>query len=103
MRIIKDKMIKAQFEKYPDTKGPLTEWLKEAKRADWKSPQELKDRFPSASVLADNRFVFNIKGNHYRLIVHIFFPARVVYVKFFGTHAAYDKIDAITVDDFGDY
>lgn len=60
------------------------------------------DRYPKASSIADNRIVFRIKGNRYRLIVHIFYPQRMVYVKFFGTHAQYDKIDATTVDDFSD-
>jgi len=59
-----------------------------------------KTRYPKASILTGNRVVFDIKGNSYRLIVAIFYPARIVYVKFFGTHAEYDKVDALQVDDF---
>jgi mRNA interferase HigB len=85
MRIIKKKALRAQFTRYPDVQGPLKAWMADVEAANWKSPQDIKNRYPSASVLEDNRFVFDIKGNQCRLIVHIFFPARVVYIKFFGT------------------
>ena len=65
--------------------------------ADWQSPDEVKAQFGSASVLRDGRVVFNIKGNDYRLVVWINYPFRVVYIRFIGTHAAYDQIDAQTV------
>ena len=65
-------------------------------------PFDVKDRYPNARPIADNRVIFNIKGNQYRLIVHVYYPARIVYIKFFGTHAEYDEIDATTVDDFSD-
>lgn len=102
MRIIKKKALRKQFAKYPDVEGPLKAWMDDVGAADWEGPHNLKSRYPSASILEDNRFVFDIKGNKYRLIVHIFFPARVVYIKFFGTHADYDEVDAVTVDDFSD-
>lgn len=101
MRIIKKKAITRQFDAYPDVEGPLKAWLQDVKAADWTSPQDVNDRYPNARPIADNRVVFNIKGNRYRLIVHIYYPARVVYIKFFGSHAEYDEIDATTVDDFG--
>ena len=100
MRIIKKKAIIAQFDKYPDVEGPLKAWLDDVQDADWERAQDVVDRYPSASPLGGNRVVFNIKGNQYRLIVYIFYPGRMVYMKFFGTHAEYDKIDATTVDDF---
>lgn len=100
MRIIKKKTIAEQFSRYPDVEGPLKAWLADAEKADWASPDDVKARYPKASILSDNRVVFDIKGNSYRLIVHIFYPARIVYIKFFGTHAEYDKVDAVTVDDF---
>lgn len=102
MRLIKKKALTEQFKIYPDVKGALSAWMADVKVADWEGPADIKDRYPNVSILADNRFVFNIRGNNYRLIVHIFFPAHVVYVKFFGTHADYDEIDALTVDDFSD-
>jgi mRNA interferase HigB len=66
-------------------------------RADWATPSAVKARFQSASVLQDNRVVFNIAGNQYRLIVKINYPYRIVYIRFIGTHAGYDAIDATTI------
>lgn len=102
MRVIKKKTIVDQFDIYPDVKGPLQAWMADIANADWDSPDAVKTRYPSASILAGNRVVFNIKGNKYRLIVYIFYPRRMVYIKFFGTHAEYDKVDATTVDDFNE-
>lgn len=103
MRVIKVKAITAQFDKYPDVEGPLKAWIDDVKAADWAKSDDVVARYPSARTIADNRVVFNIKGNKYRLVAYIFYPARIVYVKFFGTHAEYDKIDATTVDDFSDF
>lgn len=102
MRVIKKKTIVDQFTRYPDVRGPLQAWLADVLIADWASPEDVKDRYPAASILGGNRVVFNIKGNQYRLIVYIFYPRRMVYIKFFGTHAEYDKVDATTVDDFSE-
>lgn len=102
VRLIKKKALTEQFKIYPDVEGALNAWMADVKTADWETPADIKDRYPHVSIIGDNRFVFNIRGNNYRLIVHVFFPARVVYVKFFGTHADYDDIDALTVDDFSD-
>lgn len=69
-------------------------WYQEAEDAKWKSPKDIKRDYPSASILAGNRIVFNIKGNHYRLIVRVNYDYGMVWIRFVGTHAAYDKIDA---------
>lgn len=66
-------------------------------RADWSTPSEVKAQFRSARVLQDNRVVFNIAGNHYRLIVKINYSYRIVYIRFIGTHADYDAVDATTI------
>lgn len=66
----------------------------ETKLARWKTPSDIKRSYPSASILQDNRIVFNIKGNHYRLIVRINFHYQIVWIRFIGTHAQYDRIDA---------
>lgn len=66
-------------------------------KADWASPADVKADFAKASVLKGGRVVFNIAGNKYRIVVRINCPYRVVYVRFIGTHAAYDEIDAQTV------
>lgn len=66
--------------------------------SDWKCPQDIRDQYASASFVGKNPVVFNIKGNHYRLIVAVAWRVGVVYVKFIGTHAEYDKVDAATVE-----
>jgi mRNA interferase HigB len=85
---------------HADSRQALNNWYETTLQADWSNMTELKADFPSADYVGDNRFVFNIKGNHYRLVALIFFSIRTVYIKFIGTHAGYDKIDAETVDDY---
>ena len=80
--------------KHPDCEQPLKSWYQEANKAVWKHPKMIKSLYPSASFLADNRVVFNIKGNHYRLIVKINYDYQLVWIRFIGTHADYDKTDA---------
>jgi mRNA interferase HigB len=76
----------------------LKAWIDELKRVTWTQPAEIKEYYRSASILKNRRVVFNIKGNDYRLIVAVAYRYQVVYVKFIGTHAAYDAIDAETVE-----
>jgi len=80
-----------------DSEQPLKAWLAETKAADWRTPAAIKEQFGSASILGGGRIVFNIAGNKYRLVVWINFAYRVVYVRFIGTHAEYDLIDAKTI------
>ena len=72
-------------------------WYRHALKADWKEPADVKAEFGNASILRDGRVVFNIAGNKYRLIVWINYPYRVVYVRFIGTHAQYDQVNAQTI------
>ena len=83
-----------------DAEGALKAWFSEARMAKWTSPQDVKNQYANASIVANNRVVFNIKGNDHRLIVAIAYRMQYVYVKFIGTHAEYDKVDAATVDQF---
>ena len=83
-----------------DSEGALKAWFAEARLAKWTSPQDVKNHYANASVITNNRIVFNIKGNDYRLIVAIAYRMQYVYVKFIGTHSEYDKVDAATVDQF---
>ena len=69
-------------------------WHREVGQADWEAPAQVRDRFPSASIVGNSRVVFRIKGNAYRLVVEVFYPGRRVYIRFVGTHAEYDRIDA---------
>ena len=82
---------------YPDTGQQLKSWFQEADKAIWKSPGQIKKAYPSASILPGNRVVFNIKGNHYRLIVKINYDYQIAWIRFIGTHAQYDKIDATKI------
>ena len=93
MRIIATRALRAFWKRHPQAKVPLEAWHQEVDRADWKDPAAVKAQFRSASLLRDHRVVFNIAGNKYRLLVKINYPYRVVYVRFVGTHAEYDKID----------
>lgn len=80
-----------------DSKPQLLAWLAECRNSDWRKPQDIKDQYRNASFVAD-RVVFNIHGNKYRLVVAVAYEFSVVYVKFIGTHADYDKIDVATVE-----
>ena len=97
MRIIARKTLKAFWENHADAEQDLEAWYAEAKAASWDSPTDIKQKYASASFLADNRVVFNIKGNTYRLVVKINYSIKIVYIRFVGTHAEYDRIDAETV------
>ena len=93
MRIIKRGTLTDFWQHHPDAEGPLKSWYREVKDADWQSPHEVKAMFGNAGVVGDNRIVFNIAGNKYRLVVKFNYPYRVAYIRFIGTHAKYDKID----------
>jgi mRNA interferase HigB len=97
VRIIAKRTLRNFWKRYPQSKGPLEAWHQEAARANWSTPSAVNVQFRSASVLQDNRVVFNIAGNHYRLIVKINYSYRIVYIRFVGTHPDYDAIDASTI------
>ncbi len=97
MRIISRKPLREFWGRHADAEQPLRAWFHETKAAKWKSFSNIKPLFPSADVLPGNRVVFNIKGRTYRLVVKIHYNTGVIYVRFLGTHAAYDKINAETV------
>ena len=94
MRVISAKTLKSFWEKRPDAESPLRAWYTEARRANWRSPQDIKTAYRTASILRNNRVVFNVKGNTYRLVVAAKYEFQVVYIRFIGTHAEYDEIKA---------
>jgi mRNA interferase HigB len=98
MRIVSVKILKDFWQQYPDSEQHLKAWVDEAKHADWQQPADIKEKYRSASVLKNRRIVFNIKGNHYRLIVSIAYKFGAIYVKFIGTHQQYDLINAETIE-----
>ena len=99
MNLVAVKFLRAFWEKHPDAEQPLKSWADEVKKASWKQPAEIKEQYRSASILKNRRVVFNIKGNDYRLIASVAYRFQAVYIKFIGTHAQYDRIDAATVED----
>jgi mRNA interferase HigB len=100
MRVIALSTLKAFWEGNPahaDAKEPTLAWYRQVEKADWVSSAEVKADFGHASILKGGRVVFNIAGNKYRLVVWINYPYRVVYIRFIGTHAEYDRVDAQTI------
>jgi mRNA interferase HigB len=94
MRIISKRTLVEFYNKYPEAKTALEVWHSNVKNATWNTPADIKRQYASASFLKDNRVVFNIKGNDYRLIVHVDYKRGIIRVKFVGTHQEYDKINA---------
>ena len=97
MRIIAKKILRNFWEIHPDSEQQLMAWYQETSKARWTTPNEIKKEYPIASIITGNRVVFNIKGNHYRLIVKISYDYEMVWIRFIGTHAEYDKINAQTI------
>jgi len=102
MRIIAKSTLKKFWEHHghTDAQGPLESWYEEASHANWISPQSIKAQYRNASICGNNRVVFNIAGNKYRLVVEMQYRAGIAWVKFVGTHAQYDKIDVETVNEY---
>ncbi len=85
--------------KYPEAAIALQEWYHELLKSDFRSFNDLKKIYPSTSLVGDDRVVFNIMGNRFRLVVRMVFEFKAVQVKWFGTHAEYDKTDVSTVQN----
>ncbi len=102
MRVIAKSSLKRFWEKpgCSDAMGPLRSWYTEATGANWRTPQDIKDQYASASICGNNRVVFNVAGNKFRLVVEVQYQAGIVWVKFVGTHAQYDRINVETVNDY---
>lgn len=93
MRIIAKRTLREYWEKNPETQPQLSAWYQETSKAYWETPNEIKEQYSSASILKNNRVIFNICGNKYRLVVEINFSRKWVFVLFIGTHKEYDKVD----------
>lgn len=97
MQIIALRTLKDFWLAHASAKGPLSAWYHEAVRSDWRSFQDIKKKYRHADVLPGNRVVFDIKGNTYRLVVRINYQSGCVFIRFIGTHAEYDKINAAAI------
>ena len=97
MRIISRKMLRDFWERHPDVEQALRAWYHDARVANWRTPEDVHRTYATASLIANNRVVFNIRGNNYRLIVAINYRFGIIYIRFVGTHQEYDRVDAKTI------
>lgn len=97
MRVIAKKTLRTFWESHRDTEQTLKAWHQDVKNAEWRSPNDIKQMYANASIIANNRVVFNIRGNNYRLVAAINYDFGIVYIRFVGTHKEYNQINAETI------
>ncbi|MFJ1429382.1 type II toxin-antitoxin system HigB family toxin [Capnocytophaga canimorsus] len=95
MRVIAKKILVDFYTQHADAKTPLEDWYSKVEKAQWSSFAEIKQDFRSVDSVGNKRYVFNIKGNHYRVVALILFVPKTIYIRFIGTHSEYDKIKEI--------
>ena len=93
MRVLSRGTLRDFWRKHPDAEGPLKAWFAEVTKSAWKTMPDIKRQYATASVVDNERVVFNVGGNRYPLVVKLWFPGQVAWIKFVGTHASYDRID----------
>ena len=91
MNVISKKTIVNFIKKHPDSKNSLESWYYETRHSNWGKTMDIKQRYPTASILKDNKVIFNISGNKYRLAVKIAYNTQAVIIKWIGTHSEYNK------------
>jgi mRNA interferase HigB len=97
MRVFARKTLREFWNKHSDSEDALKAWFFEAENSSCESPADIKNKYTHACILPDNRVVFNIKGNNYRVVVKINYDYGLIFIRFVGTHTEYDKIDATTI------
>ncbi len=97
MRIIAKRTLRAYWEKNSDAEQPLKSWYAIASEANWTTPHDVRGTYGNASIVGQDRVVFNIGGNKHRLIVHFNYRRGIGFIRFIGTHEEYDKVDASKV------
>jgi mRNA interferase HigB len=97
MRIIARKTLRTFWQRHPDAEQALRAWYHDAQHAVWTTTNDIRQVYAIASIIANNRVVFNIRGHHYRLVVAINYAYQIVYIRFVGTHHDYDQIDTATI------
>lgn len=97
MQVVSKRTLRLFWEKHPQAEIPLRTWHAVVEKAMWAGPQDVREQFGSVDFVSDNRAIFNIGGNRFRLVAHISYEFKAVWVKFVGTHAEYNEIDAATV------
>ena len=102
MRIIARRTLRQFWEsssRYADAQAPLEAWYSEVSKEVWQTPHAIKEKYRNASILKNGRVVFSISGNKYRLIVDVDYEKQIVFIKFVGTHAQYDQVNAEVIDE----
>lgn len=94
MRVIAISTLKEFWEKHPDSEQALKEWYIKTERAQWESFNDMRKDSNSVDYVKNQRYVFNIKGNNYRLVAAVKFSPKLVYIRFIGTHQEYERIEA---------
>ncbi|WP_026350288.1 type II toxin-antitoxin system HigB family toxin [Dyadobacter beijingensis] len=97
MNVISFRKLKEFYEIHPDSKPYLTSWFKTVRKAEWKDFNSVRSDFRSADMIADSRIIFNVKGNRYRMVTRLSFEHRRIMIKWLGTHAEYNRINAKTI------
>ena len=97
MKVLRTDLIEEFGKKHADARSASSAWLQEVCEAEWEKPADIKQGFPTASFLPNRVVVFNIKGNDYRLVAAIDYEGQILFIKWLGTHAEYDKIDVRTI------
>lgn len=97
MRIIAVRTLREFWEKHAETEQPLKAWYHEVQNCSWQKADDILKDFPKARPIKNNRCIFNINQNDYRLVIQIHYNRSIVYIRFVGTHNEYDKIDATTI------
>ena len=97
MRVFVKRTLRDFWERHPDAAAALDHWYRETEQARWHTPAEVRARYPNASIIGNDRVVFRIKGNAYRLVVQINYSAGRVYIRFVGAHSEYNRINAAEV------
>lgn len=97
MRIFTEKPLKLYAEAHPESKSAIQDWIKKVKQSRWQNFSDIKKTFNSVDYVGNQHYVFNIKGNDYRLVVVVMFRPEFVYIRFIGTHSEYDRIDCSTI------
>ena len=97
MRVIAVRALREFWATHADAEQPLRAWYREAKKADWRQPIDVTSQYANARIIGNDRAIFHLKGNDYRLVVAIRYDKGLVFIRFLGSHAEYDEIDALTV------
>lgn len=97
MNVVARRTLVEFWRRRPTAQGPLSAWFEIARAAEWRTPNDIKAQFNSADFVGDNRVIFDVGGNKYRIVVRVSYRFKQVLIKFVGTHAEYDRIDPETV------